>query len=111
MATGALVSVEKYLSTSFHPDREYIDGEIVERNLGELDHSSLPGAVAAYIFHREKEWQVRALPGPRVRVSETRSRRADVYTADRGWVVKDGILRTRNPDIVVPLAEVFASIE
>ena len=45
MATGTLVSVEEYLSTSYRPDREYIDGVIVERNLGEDDHSSLQTSV------------------------------------------------------------------
>ena len=35
-----LVSVEEYLNTSYDgADREYVDGRIVERNLGEKDHS------------------------------------------------------------------------
>ena len=34
-----LVSVEEYLNTSYDgPDREYVDGRIVERNLGEKSH-------------------------------------------------------------------------
>ena len=39
MGAATLVSVEDYLSTSYSPDREYIDGRIVERNLGEKTHS------------------------------------------------------------------------
>jgi Uma2 family endonuclease len=39
-----------------------------------------------------------------------RSRRAFVYTAEGGGEAKDGILRTENPEIVVPLAEVFDAI-
>jgi len=42
MATKPLVPVEEYLRTSFDgPDREYLDGEIVERNVGENQHSEV----------------------------------------------------------------------
>lgn len=37
------VSVEEYLHTSYDPVCEYVDAEVLERNLGELDHSSLQG--------------------------------------------------------------------
>ena len=40
MASKALVPVEQYLRMSFDgPDREYVDGEIVERHVGENPHS------------------------------------------------------------------------
>lgn len=40
MATKAVVSVEEYLGMGFDgPDREYVDGGIVERNGGEKPHS------------------------------------------------------------------------
>src|SRR5437870_4091833 len=39
-AEQTLVSVEEYLNTSYEgPDREYVDGRIVERNVGERSHS------------------------------------------------------------------------
>jgi hypothetical protein len=34
MGAATLVSVEDYLDTNYSPDCEYIDGRIVERNLG-----------------------------------------------------------------------------
>ena len=40
MKAEALVPVEEYLRTSYDPDCDYVDGEVVERNLGERDHSS-----------------------------------------------------------------------
>jgi Uma2 family endonuclease len=43
MAVATLVPIEEYLSTSWDPDREYVDGRLVERNVGELDHSYLQG--------------------------------------------------------------------
>lgn len=39
------ISVEEYLATSHRPDREWIDGQVVERNLGEYDLSNLQGAL------------------------------------------------------------------
>jgi hypothetical protein len=32
MATIAHISLSEYLDTSYRPDREYVDGEIRERN-------------------------------------------------------------------------------
>ena len=47
MDVTTLVSVEEYLRTSYpDADREYIDGRIVERNVGEVDHSDLQTAIA-----------------------------------------------------------------
>lgn len=47
MATAALVSVSEYLNTSYRPDQELLEGRLVERNLGEYDHSNLQGALVA----------------------------------------------------------------
>jgi Uma2 family endonuclease len=78
MATGALVSVEEYLSTSYRPDREYIDGVVLERNLGEDDHSSLQGALTTYLSVRQKQWNIRVRPEQRVQVRKTRFRVPDL---------------------------------
>ena len=56
MPTEELVSVREYLSSSYDPDCDYVDGVVEERNLGEKDHSSLQMAVAAYFYARRKEW-------------------------------------------------------
>ena len=37
------ISVEAYLSTMYHPDMDFVDGHLEERNLGELSHSDLQG--------------------------------------------------------------------
>src|ERR1700735_5032750 len=52
MAAATLVSIEEYLSTSWDPDREYVDGRLVERNVGELDHSDLQGIVYSLLRKR-----------------------------------------------------------
>ena len=41
MAVATLVSLEEYLNTSYEPDREYVEGCLIERNVGELNHSFL----------------------------------------------------------------------
>jgi Uma2 family endonuclease len=39
------------------------------------------------------------------------TRRAFVYRSEGSYEAKDGILRTENPEMIVPLAEIFASLE
>ena len=48
---------------------------------------------------------------PNIWVINPRSRRAFAYTAEGSREFKDGVLRTESPEIMIPLAEVFASIE
>src|SRR5664279_2748652 len=78
MATGSLVSVREYLSTSYRPDRDYVDGVVLERSLGEKDHSRLQTEIAFYYRSRRKEWGLWALVEQRVQVSGTRFRIPDV---------------------------------
>lgn len=78
MSTTTLVSVEEYLRTSFpDADREYIDGRIVERNVGEVDHSDVQTAVAHYVrtHYKKRVW---AGVEVRVQVRKTRFRIPDV---------------------------------
>lgn len=165
MSTVVTVPISEYLDTLYRPDREYIDGELLERNLGDVDHSRCQMLISRYLCGREKEWGIVVLPAQRVQVKATRFRvpdisvvvgplpttpvlreppflcieilsrddsmndmqeRIDDYLAfgvPHVWVVnprkwrafqysgdgmreaKDGILRTANPAIVVPLLE------
>ena len=167
MSSATLVSVQQYLATSFRPDRDYVDGEIQERNLGELPHGRTQGRLFAFLFQREGQWGIFAIVEQRVQVSPTRIRvpdlcvilagdprepiisrppflcieilssedrvsrlnerlsdyfllgvryvwvldplakRAFSYTPGEMHEVLDGVLRTSNPDIEVPLADAF----
>ncbi len=163
-----MVSAEEYLSTSFADgDREYVDGVIVERNLGEKDHSNTQGELIYFFRVLRAKLGTFAFPEQRVQVSPTRFRVPDVcvYVGsapeeqvfrtppflvievlspdDRAsdvqekiedylafgvpfvWVIdprtgrgyihtpegsreaKDGVLRTSNPAIELPLRELF----
>ncbi len=165
MSTIVNVPISEYLDTVYRPDREYIDGEVLERNLGDVDHSRCQTLMTHYLCSREKEWGIVVLTEQRVQVKATRFRvpdiavvlgalpstpilheppflcieilsrgdsmddtqeRIDDYLAFRVphvWIVnprklrgfhyssdgmreaKDGILRTANPEIVVPVLE------
>jgi len=41
MATSTHISLIEYMKTSYRPDREYIDGELFERNVGNWEHARL----------------------------------------------------------------------
>jgi len=39
MATATRIPIEQYLTTSYEPDAEYVNGEVEGRSVGEYDHS------------------------------------------------------------------------
>jgi Uma2 family endonuclease len=78
MATGSLVSVREYLSTSYRPDCDYIDGVVLERNVGEKSHSQLQSAIWLYYHLRREQWRLWGFVELRVQVSATRFRVPDV---------------------------------
>jgi Uma2 family endonuclease len=166
-----MVSVEQYLATSYSPECDYVDGEVIELNVGERDHSETKFEIAAYLMERRKQlgiyvainWTMQVSPtrfrvpdvtvvlGPRPnaqilrvptficvevlspddRASDTQEKILDylnfgvkyVWVVDprlqRGWIVtkegtveaQDDILTTMNPEIAVPLSEIYARIE
>ena len=81
MATGSLVSVHEYLSTSYRPDCDYVDGVVLERNLGEKNHSQLQSAIWLYYHLRRQQWGLWGFVELRVQVSATRFRVPDVCLA------------------------------
>jgi Uma2 family endonuclease len=171
MPSRTLVSVDEYLHTSYDPDCDYVDGEIVERNVGDTDHSDCQGRIYAYLLNRSKQLRIYPLVEERVQVSASRFRvpdvclvagprpseqilttppliaieilskddrmgemqeriddylkfavryvwvinpltqRAWVYTKDGGHEATDGILRTENPEIELPLPEIFQALQ
>jgi len=78
MTAARQISVDEYLNTSYRPDCDYVDGEVLERNLGGYDHSRPQMLLGAYFFLREKERQIRVVPEQRVQVSPRRFRIPDV---------------------------------
>lgn len=63
-----LVSLQEYLRTSYSPDREYRGGVLVERNVGDNEHSRLQARLAQYIGRRRKQWNIEVYTELRVAV-------------------------------------------
>lgn len=78
MATSALIPVSEYLNTTYRPDRDYVDGELRERNVGEQPHAHVQGIIYGMFRDHRKDWHVRPLPEQRVQVSAQRYRVPDV---------------------------------
>jgi Uma2 family endonuclease len=88
------IPVEEYLSTSYRPDCDYVDGEVLERNLGEKEHSILQRALVLIFAANRESWRVEVFPELRVQVGATRYRIPDITVLQSGmqW---QRILRTR----------------
>ena len=78
MSTATVVPLSEYLAASYRPDREYLDGELLERNVGEWDHCRLQMLLSRYLSNREKQWGIIVVPEQRVQVKATRYRVPDI---------------------------------
>jgi Uma2 family endonuclease len=78
MAAAAIISVQDYLGQIYRPDREYVGGELLERNVGEYDHARLQTEIAFYFRARLAQWGLRAVVEQRVQVAPDRFRVPDV---------------------------------
>jgi Uma2 family endonuclease len=163
--TATAVPLSEHLGTSYRPDCEYLEGELLVRNVGELDHSRLQALLSRYLGNREKQWGIFVLVEQRVQFKSSRfrlpdilamidhspedpivrmppflcieilspsdrmaemqeriddylnfgvryvwlihprTRRAFVYSSEGVEEVKDGVLRTSAPDILIPLSD------
>jgi len=72
------ISLEEYLQTSYHPDCDFVDGEVQERNWGEFDHAAVQMFLGNWFFQHRQEWNLHVLSEMRIRVSPTRVRIADL---------------------------------
>lgn len=170
-AVPVLVSEEEYLHTIYEPDCDFVDGQVLERNVGERQHSILQGELIVFFAARRKDWKIQCFPEQRVRVAPRRyripdvcvyrepaprervfttppfiaieilseddrmsrlrvkiddylrfgvpyvwvidpdRRKADVYTPPRFYEATDLILRTENPALELPLAQMFQAVD
>src|ERR1700753_2311726 len=84
MATSTRLSLSEYIKTSYRPDREYVDGELRERDAGKREHARLQAPFARWFPSQERSWSVKVARGQRVQVSSTRIRIPDVMLVSRG---------------------------
>jgi hypothetical protein len=78
MPLTAPIPVSEYLTTSYRPDCDYLDGELLERNAGEREHSRLQGLLIHYLMAREKQWRIAVFPDRRIQVKANRFHVPDI---------------------------------
>ena len=92
MSAATQVSLAQYLSTSYEPDCEYIDGVLEERNVGKRKHSQVQGRLTAWLLSEAQKKGYDVLVEQRVQISQTRVRIPDVClvsSADSDEVVRN----------------------
>jgi Uma2 family endonuclease len=84
--SATLISLEEYLDTAYSPDCEYVDGVVVERNVGERRHSLAQRKTIVYLQTTYPdlwvwpEQRVRTVPGRRSRVPDVSVTLEDPHT-------------------------------
>ena len=82
MGVSTLISVDEYLRTSFHPDCDFIDGEVLERNSGLRRHGYAQAHIAAWFGRRTELPPLEPLTELRMRIGPGRIRIPDVVVVE-----------------------------
>lgn len=79
MATSSIaVPVAEYLRTVYRPDRDYIEGDVQERNMGEKPHARLQRILLLLLEGFAAECDAEVLPEQCLQISPTRYRVPDL---------------------------------
>jgi Uma2 family endonuclease len=78
MATQTKVPLKEYLRTNYQPDREFLDGEVLERNVGGYPHSRVQGRLSLALGKLSENAPLHICPELRVQVAENRYRVIDL---------------------------------
>jgi Uma2 family endonuclease len=68
--TLPLISVDEYLKSSWHPDMEYVDGALVERNVPTIAHGLLRVLLLQHFWEYRKNFQFAVVPEVRTQIIE-----------------------------------------
>lgn len=101
-AASALVSMEEYLSASYQPDADYVEGCLVERAMPGLPHSICQREILFFLRSRKKDWGVSVYPEQRVQVSPSRFRVPDL-SITRGPAQRGREILTEPPLLVIEI--------
>ena len=77
-------TVREYLSTDWSPDREFVDGRIEERNVGEKEHSIIQRYLTFLFTLKRGEWGVEVFPELRTQIAARNFRVPDVLVVLAG---------------------------
>jgi Uma2 family endonuclease len=84
MATVSYIPLHEYLGLCYRPDREYVDGEIRERNVGKWEHARVQWLLALWFGSHEKAWGITGSTEQRVQVAQNRVRVPDLVVLTAG---------------------------
>lgn len=84
MGTQTQISIAEYLHTAYRPDREYVDGEVRERNVGKWEHARIQWLLASWFASHESEWGVMGSTEQRLKVTATSVRIPDLVIVESG---------------------------
>ncbi len=73
-----LVSEQEYLHTTYHPDCDYVDGFVLERNVGTPPHSRLQSLILIWLGSHEAQWGIQTLAECRLRIRDRKYRIPDI---------------------------------
>jgi Uma2 family endonuclease len=77
MAAPVPIPVSEYLNTSYHPDCDYVNGELKQRNVGEKPHGLLQGILITLFLVNRRHWGLVPIVEQRVQTGETNYRVPD----------------------------------
>ena len=63
------VTVNEYLNTSYEPDMEFVDGTLVERNVGTQPHGLCMSIVAVQLCENEQSYPIKVFTSARLLVA------------------------------------------
>src|SRR5260370_41306428 len=79
MSTKVLMDVNEYLHTSFEgSDCEFLDGEVVQRNMGELPHGDIQGNIYSLLRRFRSTLCIQVVPEIRIQIHPRPYRVADI---------------------------------
>ncbi len=88
------VPIEEYLTSSYRPDMDYVNGHLEVRNWGEYEHGQLQRVLLAIFNEHMKDWNIRVAPETRLQVKADRFRIPDLMILSRAEAKPKRIVRT-----------------
>ena len=90
--TATLLSLEEYLSTSFHPDKEFIRGELKEKPVVAPVHGTTQSLLSLWFGLHDEEWHIHCMVEARTQVTRDEVRLPDVAITVDGALPKKVLL-------------------
>jgi Uma2 family endonuclease len=82
MGVGTLIPVDEYLRTSYRPDCDFVEGEVLERNVGKRRHGYAQARISAWFIERQQVLHLVPLTELRMRLAPSRIRTPDVVLSE-----------------------------